>query len=65
MSYMRTAADEATVNPRRPRAVTVGFLEYEQILQNIFQDIRNGADVEESLNLAVQRIESEMAKYRE
>ncbi|MCY3573530.1 MAG: extracellular solute-binding protein [Chloroflexi bacterium] len=63
MSYMRTAADEATVNPR-PRAVTVGFLEYEQILQNIFQDIRNGADVEESLNLAVQRIESEMAKYR-
>ena len=64
MSYMRTAADEATVNPR-PRAVTVGFLEYEQILQNIFQDIRNGADVEESLNLAVQRIESEMAKYQE
>ena len=64
MSYMRTAADEATVNPR-PRAVTVGFLEYEQILQNIFQDIRNGADVEESLNLAVQRIESEMAKYME
>lgn len=63
MSYMRTAADEATVNPR-PRAVTVGFLEYEQILQNIFQDIRNGADVTESLNLAVQRIESEMAKYR-
>ncbi|MCY4465913.1 MAG: sugar ABC transporter substrate-binding protein [Chloroflexi bacterium] len=63
MSYVRTAADEATVNPR-PRAVTVGFLEYEQILQNIFQDIRNGADVEESLNLAVQRIESEMAKYR-
>ena len=63
MSYMRTAADEATVNPR-PRAVTVGFLEYEQILQNTFQDIRNGADVEESLNLAVQRIDSEMAKYR-
>ena len=64
MSYLRTAADEATVNPR-PRAVTVGFLEYEQILQNTFQDIRNGADVAESLNLAVQRIESEMAKYRE
>ena len=64
MSYMRTAADEATVNPR-PRAVTVGFLEYEQILQNIFQDIRNGADVTDTLNLAVQRIESEMAKYRE
>jgi multiple sugar transport system substrate-binding protein len=62
-SYMRTAADEATVNPR-PRAVTVGFLEYEQILQNTFQDIRNGADVEEALNLAVARIESEMAKYR-
>jgi ABC-type glycerol-3-phosphate transport system substrate-binding protein len=61
-SFLRTAADEATVNPV-PRAVTPGFLEYEQILQNTFSDIRNGADVEEALNLAVERIESEMVKY--
>lgn len=62
-SFLRTAADEATVNPV-PRPVTVGYLEYEQILQTTFQDIRNGADVEEALNNAVERIESEMAKYR-
>ena len=63
MSYLRTAAQEATVNPV-PRPVTVGYLEYEQILQTTFQDIRNGANVQESLNNAVDRIESEMAKYR-
>ncbi|MCY4526520.1 MAG: extracellular solute-binding protein, partial [Anaerolineaceae bacterium] len=62
-SFWRVAADEATVNPD-PRAVSPGYLEYEQILQDAFQDIRTGADVEESLNLAVTRIESEMVKYR-
>ena len=62
-STLRVAADEATVGAV-PRPVSPGYLEYEQILQNTFQDIRNGADVEESLNLAVARIESEMDKYR-
>ena len=62
-SYLRVAADEAGVNPV-PRPVSPGYLEYEQILQNTFSDIRNGADVEEALNLAVTRIESEMDKYR-
>ncbi len=61
--FLRVAADEATVNPD-PRAVSPGYLEYEQILQDAFQDIRTGSDVEESLNLAVARIESEMVKYR-
>ena len=61
-SRFKVAADEATVNPV-PRPVTPGYLEYEQILQNTFDDIRNGANVEEALNLAVERIESEMVKY--
>jgi multiple sugar transport system substrate-binding protein len=61
-SYLQVAADEATVNPV-PRAVSPGFLEYEQILFNTFNDIRTGANVEEALNLAVERIESEMVKY--
>lgn len=61
-SFLRVAADEATVNPV-PRPGTPGYLEYEQILQNTFSDIRNGADVEEALNLAVERIQSEMVKY--
>ena len=61
-SFLAVAADEATVNPV-PRPVTPGYLEYEQILQNTFDDIRNGANVEEALNLAVERIQSEMVKY--
>jgi ABC-type glycerol-3-phosphate transport system substrate-binding protein len=63
LSYLRTAADEATVNPA-PRPVTVGYLEYEQILADTFQDIRNGVLPDEALNTAMQRLESEMAKYR-
>ncbi|MCD6289990.1 MAG: sugar ABC transporter substrate-binding protein [Anaerolineae bacterium] len=59
----RIAADEATVNPQ-PRPVTPGYLEYEEILGDTFSDIRNGADVKESLNTAVERIEAEMDKYR-
>ncbi len=62
LSNWRVAADEATVGAV-PRAVSPGFLEYEQILQNTFSDIRNGQDVEEALNLAVARISSEMDKY--
>lgn len=63
MSYMRTAADEATVNPVG-RASSAGFLEYEQILQTTFQDIRQGADVKASLDSAAERIGSEMKKYQ-
>lgn len=63
MSFMKTAADEAAVNPI-PRALTPGYLEYEQILQNTFQDIRQGADVKTSLNKAVERINTEMKKYQ-
>lgn len=61
--YMQVAAKEATVNPV-PRPVTPGYLEYEQLLQATFDDIRNGANVEEALNTAVQRITQEMAKYK-
>jgi len=62
MSYERVAADEATQNPQ-PRAVTPGYLEYEEILGDTFEDMRNGADVREALGTAVDRIEAEMAKY--
>ena len=60
---LRIAADEATQNAA-PRPSTPGFLEYEQILQNTFTDIRNGVDVQEALDTAVDRITSEMDKYR-
>jgi ABC-type glycerol-3-phosphate transport system substrate-binding protein len=62
MFYERIAADEATQNPQA-RAVTPGYLEYEEILGDTFEDMRNGADVSEALGTAVDRIEAEMAKY--
>lgn len=47
------------------RAVTPGFLEYEEILSDTFEDIRNGAAVQEALSSAAARIEGEMQKYRQ
>lgn len=63
LSYMRVAADEALVNPQ-PRAVTPGYLEYEEILGDTFEDMRNGADVAEALGKAADRIDAEMQKYQ-
>lgn len=62
-TYMKTAANEATVNPV-PRPKTPGYLEYEQILQNTFSDISKGADVQQALDTAAQRIQRELDKYR-
>ena len=63
MSFNRVAADEATIGAI-PRPVTVGYLEYDQIFRDTFQDIRIGTDPEEALNTMVERLESEMEKYR-
>ena len=63
ISFNRVAADEATLNPA-PRPVTVGYLEYDQIFRDAFQDIRTGTDPEEALNTMVDRLGSEMAKYQ-
>ena len=62
MSFNRVAADEATQGPI-PRPVTVGYLEYDQIFRDTFQDIRIGTDPEQALNTMVDRLESELAKY--
>lgn len=61
--YMQVAAKEATVNPV-PRPVTPGYLEYEQLLNAAFKDIRNGAEPKQTLDTAAQRITQEMAKYQ-
>lgn len=47
-----------------PRPLTVGYLEYEEILSDAFEDIRNGADAAEALSQAAGRIQREMDKYR-
>jgi multiple sugar transport system substrate-binding protein len=63
MYFNRVAADEATQGPI-PRPITVGYLEYDQIYRDTFQDIRTGTDPETALNTMVERLESEMEKYR-
>jgi len=62
MSFNRVAADEATQGPI-PRPVTVGYLEYDQIFRDTFQDIRIGTDPVEALGTMVDRLVSEFAKY--
>jgi multiple sugar transport system substrate-binding protein len=47
-----------------PRPLTVGYLEYEEILSDAFEDIRNGSDPAQSLTAAADRIDREMEKYR-
>lgn len=47
-----------------PRPLSVAYLEYEQLLADAIEDIRNGADVSESLTNAAGRIQTEMDKYR-
>ena len=47
-----------------PRPLTPGYLEYEEILSDAFEDIRNGADAGEALSGAADRIDREMEKYR-
>jgi len=47
-----------------PRPLSPGYLEYEETLSDAFEDIRNGADVQEALTGAADRIDREMDKYR-
>jgi ABC-type glycerol-3-phosphate transport system substrate-binding protein len=62
LAYLKTAADEATVNPV-PRANTVCFLSYESILAATFQDIRNGSDPAAALSQAADRIQRECDRF--
>ena len=61
---MKIAAYEAA-NTAVPRALTPGFTEYDTIIQNTWEDIKNGADVKEALDTAAARIESIMEKLKE
>ncbi len=51
-------------NTAVPRPQTPGYLEFEDILNNTLEDIRNGTAPAEALNAAVPRIDRAMAKYR-
>ena len=60
---MKLATFEAA-NSAVTRARTPTFLEFEEIVNNSFEDIRNGGDPETVLGEAELRIESAMRRYR-
>ena len=61
--YMKIAAYES-FNTAVPRALTPGYTEYDTIIQNTWEDIKNGSDVTESLNNAAEKIEGAMEKLK-
>ena len=54
--YLKIAAYESA-NTAVPRALTPGYTEYDTIIQNTWEDIKNGSDVKESLDNAAEKIE--------
>lgn len=60
---LRLQAYEA-MNTASPRPVTPGYTEYEEIVGNAMQDISNGSDVVETLNSAVDQLNSTFKKYK-
>ena len=61
---MKIAAYEAA-NTAVPRAVTPVFGEYSTALDQAWEDVRNGADVEETLNNAIQQYDAATASYQQ
>ena len=60
---MKIAAYEAA-NTAYPRAVTPVFGEYSTVLNQAWEDVRNGADVDETLDNAVNEFSSAVAAYK-
>lgn len=60
---MKLAAYEAE-NTAVARPVTPGYLEYETIINQLFADIRNGSNVDDSVESAIQSIQDYMKKYQ-
>ena len=56
--------DFETANTAVNRLSTVGYIEFEEILNRAFADIRNGSDAKKSLEAASKELESAWSKYR-
>lgn len=48
----------------KPRPLTPGYNEYQDILGSAFENMRNGSSAQDELDGAAQKIEREMRKYR-
>ena len=62
LSYADFAAREAEF--AKPRPLTPGYNEYQDILTSAFTNIQNGGNTQDELDTAAQQIEREMGKYR-
>jgi maltose-binding protein MalE len=62
-SIQKIAAYEAA-NTAVPRARTVGYPEYRDIMSNAWEDVTNGSDVKATMDRAVRDIDAAFAKYR-
>lgn len=47
-----------------PRPVTPGYSEYESVINQLFADVRNGADIATAVDTAIQSINTAFAKYK-
>ena len=56
--------DFETANTAVNRLPTVGYIEFEEILNRAFADIRNGSDPQKSLEAASKELETAWSKYR-
>lgn len=62
--YMKIAAYESA-NTAVPRALTPGYTEYDTNIQAAWEDIKNGADVKETLDSTAEKIDKALEKYKE
>ncbi len=60
--YLKIGAYEA-INTAYPRALTPAYNEYSTIIDNLWADVRNGADINEVVNSSISQFESAAAKY--
>ena len=61
---MKLAAYEAE-NTAVARPVTPAYTEYETAMNTMFEDIRNGAPVESSIQNTITQLNTAFAKYKE
>jgi ABC-type glycerol-3-phosphate transport system substrate-binding protein len=61
---IKKIANYEAVNTAFPRALTPGYSEYSTILDAMWEDVRNGSDIKNSLDNAVREINSALAKYK-
>ncbi len=62
LSIFRLASYEAQ-NTAYPRPTTLAYGEFESIINSTFSDIRNGVDVQEALDSAVQQLNVQIQMY--